>query len=439
MPDPFEMLREAGGRTEPSAVYRQRLAAEVRSAFDDAQDLGAVASPGPGPKPSEANGHDPFIVEVDMDMKATVRDSRRRFALAVAAGVAAVVAAGAIALVVRDGSDAKIDAVDPPQSVTTVPAPTTTADPPTNSPSTAAAAALPEVTELGDVPQITPGDYTTDLEGTHMAASDSVLYVTNVEGGLARYDLETGALLGSTPFPEISVTRIEYAFGSVWTLRRASNVLHRIDGATGEIQQSITLPFQFAAESRGLTITSTSTDIWVLSDSAASIAARVDPTTNTVAGTIRVPAASESIDAGFDSLWITQFPDSITRIDPADGTVLATIDARAQFLAVNSDGVWALDSEAGVVHRIDPASNTVVADITVADGAVGAVTWSEIEAGDDLIWIQMTGLPLSVIDPATNTVAARYDSFDHGGIALTTDGAWIGETFPKAIRRVPLP
>ena len=276
--------------------------------------------------------------------------------------------------------------MDPPESVTTVPAPTTTADPATSSPSTGAAAALPDVTELGDVPQITPGDFTTDLEGTHMVASESVLYVTNVEGGLARYDLESGELLGSTPFPDIAATRPEYAFGSVWTVRWAGNVLHRIDGATGEIQQSITLPIQFIGETRNPAITATATDIWVLSDTNASVAVRIDPTTNVVAGTIPVPAASESIRAGFDSLWTTQFPNSITRIDPSDGTVLATIDTRAQFLAVNSDGVWALDAETGVVHRIDPASNTV---------------------------------------------AARYDSFDHGGIGLTTDGAWIGETFPR--------
>lgn len=439
MPDPFELLRQPDGRTEPSAAYRQRLAAEIRSALDDAQDLGADAYPDPGPEPTGTDAHTPFIVEVDMDMKAIVRGSRRRFTLAVAAGVTAVLAAGAIFLAAREGSDAKIDAVDPPQSVTTVPTPTTTADPPASSPPTAAAAALPAVTELGEVPQITPGDFTTEEEGTHMVASDSVLYVTNVEGGLGRYDLESGELLGSTPFLDISATRPEYAFGSVWTVRRSSNVLYRIDGVTGEIQQSITLPLQFLTETRNTAITATATDIWLLSHTDTSIAVRVDPTTNTVAGTIPVPAGSESIRAGFDSLWITQSPGSINRIDPSDGTVLATIDANAQFLAVSADAVWALDGDTtGVVYRIDPASNTVVAEIDTTDGG-GAPLWTEIEAGDGFVWVQMPGLELSVIDTATNTVAARYDSFDHGGIALTTDGAWIGETFPKVIRRVPKP
>lgn len=434
MPDPFDLLRQPNGRTEPSAAYRQRLAAEIRSALDDARDLGAVASPDPAPELAGTDGSDPFIVEVDM--QATIRGSRR-FTPAVAAGVAAVLAAGAIALAVRDRSDAKIDTVESPRSVTIVPGPTTTSDPPTSPPSSGAAATLPKVTKLGDVPQITPGDFTTDVEGTHMVASESVLYVTNVEGGLARYDLQSGALLGSTPFPDISFTRPEYAFGSVWTVRHASNVLHRIDGATGKIQQSITLPIQFIAETRNTAITATATDIWVLSDTSASIAVRVDPTTNGVIGTIPVPAASEAIRAGFDSLWITQFPNSITRIDPSNGTVLATIDAHAQFLAMNSDGVWALDGDTGVVHRIDPTTNTVVADIAVSEGAlVGGL--AAIEASD-MVWVQMPGLALGVIDPATNTVSSRYNSFDHGGIGLTTDGAWIGETFPKVIRRVPLP
>ena len=436
MPDPFERLRQSGGRTEPSAAYRQRLAAEIRAALDNAQGPGVTASPGPGPGPGGIDGHDPFILEVDMDMKATIQGSRRRFMLAVAAGAATVLAAGAIVLAVRGGSDAKVDAVNPSQSTTTVPAPTTTADRPTTSPSSGAEAALPDVTELGDVPKITPRDFN-DTEGTYMVASNSVLYVSNVEGGLARYDLESGKLLGSTPFPEITVTRPEYAFGSVWTIRHASNVLYRIDGATGQIQASITLPIQFIGETRNMAITATTTDLWVLSDPTESVAVRVNPTTNAVVGTIPLPAASETIRAGFDSLWITQFPNTITRIDPSDGTVLATIDAHAQFLATNSDGVWALDGDTGVVHRIDPATNTIVADIVVSNGgALGG--WSAIEASD-MVWVQMPGFALSVIDPATNTVAARYDSFDHGGIGLTANGAWIGETFPKVIRRVPLP
>ena len=298
--------------------------------------------------------------------------------------------------------------------------PTTATAPSTGQTSLAGAeAALPAITKLGEVPSIVPGAYTTIEAGAFVAVGEGSFYVANVEGGIANYDAGAGALLGVAARSGDTCTRPEYAFSSLWTISCNSNVLDRVNGSSGAVEASVPLPFSFVADLRATGIAATDNEVWVLSDSAASIAARVDPATNTVAGTVPVPPGTEAIRAGMGAVWTVQpARGTVTRLDPATGEVVATVDAAAQFLAVGADSLWALDGERAVVHRIDPATNTVTADITVNQGGMPMVSFASIEADTNAVWVQMAGLPLAAIDPATNAVTARFDSYDHGGIAI---------------------
>ena len=94
-----------------------------------------------------------------------------------------------------------------------------------------------------------------------------------------------------------------------------------------------------------------------------------------------MPVGGEPIGiaAGFDSVWVvnSEFDSgdepSVSRIDPAEGAVTATILVGTVPLevAVAFDSVWVSNSEDDTVSRIDPATDEVSATIDVCEAPRG--------------------------------------------------------------------
>jgi DNA-binding beta-propeller fold protein YncE len=115
-----------------------------------------------------------------------------------------------------------------------------------------------------------------------------------------------------------------------------------------------------------------------------------------------------------DSVWVANCTDrSLYRIDRQTAAVVATIptglaDRSGELsLAEGAGSAWLLTDAAGVLSRIDPKTNTVVARIAVAPNSYAAAF------GFDSVWVTNTGArgatgpgALQRIDPATNTVVA---------------------------------
>lgn len=100
------------------------------------------------------------------------------------------------------------------------------------------------------------------------------------------------------------------------------------------------------------------------------VALRVDPATNTVAARTslgdRGPGAE--IAASDTMIWASVSSPSfdlerIVRIDPASGTVVASLDLAAGNPVIGAGFVWA--GASNFVYRIDPATNAVAASIPV--------------------------------------------------------------------------
>jgi YVTN family beta-propeller protein len=121
-----------------------------------------------------------------------------------------------------------------------------------------------------------------------------------------------------------------------------------------------------------------------------------------------------AMDVGFDALWVANCADTaVYRIDRRTGSVAAAIptglaDRRGELsLAIGAGSVWVLSDVSGVLSRIDPTTNQVVARIAVAPNSFAAVF------GFGAVWITNTGVRGSTgpgavqrIDPATNKVVA---------------------------------
>jgi DNA-binding beta-propeller fold protein YncE len=155
--------------------------------------------------------------------------------------------------------------------------------------------------------------------------------------------------------------------------------------------------------------------------------------------TVAVPSPCGAMEVAFGSLWVANCRDqTLFRIDAGDTPrVVATIatglaDRRGELsVAAGAGSVWLLTDAAGVLSRIDPATNRIVATISVKSNSFAAVF------GFGSVWITNTGAPKSGepgsvqrIDPATNKVLAtiavgpvpRFLAAGEGGVWTLNQG-----------------
>jgi virginiamycin B lyase len=128
---------------------------------------------------------------------------------------------------------------------------------------------------------------------------------------------------------------------------------------------------------------------------------------NTVGLTISIKQPCSGLIVGFGSLWIPSCgTHSLVRMDLKTGLIQATIpigpaDSEG-CIAAGAGSIWLTTSAAGILSRIDPTSNSVVASITVPLGS-----FCPVFAGG-FLWVTSTEHSvLSKVDPSTNRVLAE--------------------------------
>ena len=139
---------------------------------------------------------------------------------------------------------------------------------------------------------------------------------------------------------------------------------------------------------------------------------RVDPRTRRVVRTIPTDASAGGIAFGGGSLWVANSDAAtISRIDPQYNRPVQTIPVRAQFpfpapiaLAAGAGAVWIVNSS-GAVSRLDPARGTVTATIIVGEEP------RAIAIGAGAVWVANHGDgTVTRIDPIDPTHAATMRS-----------------------------
>jgi hypothetical protein len=139
------------------------------------------------------------------------------------------------------------------------------------------------------------------------------------------------------------------------------------------------------------------------------------------------------------------------------GKIVATIPMKYgdDTFAVGAGAIWIAHADDGWVSRVDPATNTVVAQIQISGAHVGVARWSpaDIVVVNDQVWV--TALPgayegeLALIDPSTNQVVEHIPlgelEYPNGKLpfvpyALATDGTslWVSDFIHNGIARVDL-
>jgi streptogramin lyase len=132
---------------------------------------------------------------------------------------------------------------------------------------------------------------------------------------------------------------------------------------------------------------------------------RLDPKTNRVAVVIPVgKKPCSGLAAGFGSVWVPNCGDkTVSRIDIKANQVVATIAAAPAAseggIAASPEAVWLVTDAKGILSKIDPATNTVVAEVMVPSNSAG-VTYKE-----GAVWVTSPDSNmLTGVDPTTNSI-----------------------------------
>jgi ligand-binding sensor domain-containing protein len=152
-----------------------------------------------------------------------------------------------------------------------------------------------------------------------------------------------------------------------------------------------------------------------------------------VVTTVSVPAAAAGVAVTNESLWvIAQDGDAalVLRVARGDGTVRArvAVTGRPMNLVATPDAVWVASCD-GLVHRIDPRANAVVASIATGRPACS------LAAGGDAIWV---GVERGVgrIDPRTNAVVAVVAAGASPNVTFGDGAVWAASPPTRSLTRI---
>jgi streptogramin lyase len=214
--------------------------------------------------------------------------------------------------------------------------------------------------------------------GTIALATDGTTVWAAGDGAILRIDAATDSV-ERLPAPTLSGdTKMAIADDGLWVTGWAGSHLYRLDPRTGEVLLSVDVPTP-------VKITFLGDDLWVGSEDANQMTL-VDRKTGTLGRSLD---AGTYGTAGLGDLW---FPSgrttTIERVDPASGTVKATIEAAGEdncdIMGEFPDNVWlscfgrAIQSRS--ISRIDPATDTVATVATVPPSHGGSVAIIDGEA-----------------------------------------------------------
>jgi len=229
------------------------------------------------------------------------------------------------------------------------------------------------------------------------------------------YALKASVPVESNPIPVL------YSNGSIWVGNQSSSSVSRIDPSTNTVTATITSagvlsnPVSLAEDDLG--------NVWVACSSFGSgSVSRIDPATNTVTASLYTIDGIEPIGIGMGAgeMWVS-FNQSTGRYKRFNTTTLAETYSSGTGLSYgynfvyDGTNVWVYGAALTVIHKIDPATNTVT---TLTTGITLGFGFLHYAFG--YVW-SVTNTGLQRINPSTNaltTITLSISSVD----GVTDDG-----------------
>jgi streptogramin lyase len=272
--------------------------------------------------------------------------------------------------------------------------------------------------------------------GTFPTGGYGAIWVTG-KGVIYRVDPATGQIVTTINVPGIGLkqSHIATGAGAVWATGRDGGRfgVYRIDPQRNRVTAFIRLP------PTPVVITVAYGQVWVNEPRAGpAVVFRIDPQTNRVSGPpIEVGTGGGWMVAGFGALWVTNGDSngSVSRINPATGTVTRTLTNIPQITAAGAGSLWGTGNYGGI-YRVDPATGQITA-IMGPKNAVTVTLW----AGSAWISAEPPGTLIRV-DPASNRIAGTAVPAGTSPTYITAapNGLWVVDfTAGELLHLAPLP
>ena len=272
-----------------------------------------------------------------------------------------------------------------------------------------------------------------------ITGTDGLIWVSSADGrNIYRVDPRDGSVLNEVALSAHMCGNLRVGFDALWISNCERNSISRVD------TKDLDVVHLSGYETDQIAIGPDS--VWV-ADSTSAV--RLDPTTLETQAEVDV-GGSSLLEFGDGSIWAT-LPNLgvVRRIDPVSNQVVATIpippegaDAPSPVHSVFGGGaLWVVDEPAGHLYRIDPASNSaelVPLSFTSFAGKFG--DWF-ITYGRGRVWVRNAGNTIVAVDPATLAVTDTITTPDGsaGGFFVTDHSIWVGNYRSGNIRGVQLP
>jgi streptogramin lyase len=234
-------------------------------------------------------------------------------------------------------------------------------------------------------------------------------------------------------------TTMALADDGLWVTRWAGHHLYRLDPKTGKVLMSVDVP-------TAVTIAFVGDDLWVGNEGAKQMTL-VDRKTGTLGRSVDAGAYGTS---GLGDLWFaSDHSTTIKRVDPASGSVKATIEGKGEdncgITGEFPDNVWlscfGRDVRSRSASRVDPATNTVATVATLPPSHGGSVAIIDGEPWFVGSFEDANGNPFAALlrlDPATGAVKqfVSIGPADPDGTAVAAGSIWIADEAGHRVLRV---
>jgi serine/threonine protein kinase/ABC-type transport system substrate-binding protein len=235
----------------------------------------------------------------------------------------------------------------------------------------------------------------------------------------------THRLVGSVDSPDrTSPGDIVFAGGSAWVKPNGKQRIDRVDPATKRVTASVQLPWL-----PGLRLATGAGSIWLTEDLGSHVW-RIDGRSGKVIARINVGegGVGPGIAYGAGSLWLAHGSD-VLRVDPRTGQVTHRYPANSWWLVFADGAVWAATSNTGIVSKIDPVDNRVVARTRLHG-------WlSDLSVGGGSVWvsIQTDGVIFKLNEDDLRVESSSSAGADPERLTFGAGKLWIANTAPQAV------
>jgi virginiamycin B lyase len=176
--------------------------------------------------------------------------------------------------------------------------------------------------------------------------------------------------------------------------------------------------------------------VWMITDAQGSLS-RINPADGSVVAVVHVPAGSANAVYSDGRVWVTK----------ADGAELTVVDAKTnkvlkhvpigqhpRFVAAGAGAIWTVDQGDGAISRIDMAGSHRVGSVPIqTPGAGGDITY-----GDGRIWTTMRKTPLTAVDAASSAILCQWQGAGGDAVGVGHGSVWLTDLSAGTVLRFAL-